>query len=224
VEALPAIIAQNPQAVYLLWGETHPEVRKVEGESYRESLWRRVRELGLEHRVRFMNHYMNDDEVVRSLLATDVYVSPALDPNQIVSGTLSYAVACGRVVVATGSLYAKELLADGRGIVIPFRNAQALAAAVNLVLADPELRSSIETAAYRYGRTMTWPRVARQYEQAFREAAVRSAHRRTVATPAGAAEAPQRGGVPLGALREALAQRASSGFPGMVSESLTHKL
>ncbi len=224
LEALPAIVAQNPRAVYLLWGETHPEVRKVEGERYRESLWQRVRELGLEHRVRFMNHYMNDDGVVRSLLATDVYVSPALDPNQIVSGTLSYAVACGRVVVATGSLYAKELLADGRGIVIPFRNAQALAAAVNLVLADPELRSSIETAAYRYGRTMTWPRVARHYGQTFREAAVRSAHRRTVATPAGAAETPQRGGVPLSALREALAQRAAPGFPGVVSESLTHNL
>ena len=170
IDALPAILSQNPEALYLLLGETHPEVRKHEGESYREELWRRVVGLGLGSRVRFLDHYMNDEEVVEYLQATDVYVSPSLDPNQIVSGTLSYAVACGRAVVATASIYAKELLADGRGAIVPMRNAQSIAASVNTILGDPSLRSSIETTAYRFGRSMTWSRVARQYEHAFGEA------------------------------------------------------
>jgi glycosyltransferase involved in cell wall biosynthesis len=167
IDALPAIFAQNPEACYLLLGETHPEVRRKEGETYRESLWQRVVGLGLADRVRFVDHYMDDAEVVEYLQATDVYISPSLDPNQIVSGTLSYAVACGRPVIATGSTYAKELLADGRGMIVPFRNAQSIAAAANAILGDPQLRSSIETTAYRYGRGMTWSRVARQYERAF---------------------------------------------------------
>ena len=167
LDALPSIFARHPEAVYLLLGETHPEVAKREGESYRDSLLERVQQLGIGERLQFLNHYMSDDEVVAYLLATDVYVSPSLDPNQIVSGTLSYAVACGRAVVATEYLYATELLADGRGITVPFRDSGALAQAVNRVLDDPDLRTSIEVAAYRYGRQMTWLRVARRYQQAF---------------------------------------------------------
>jgi len=167
IEALPAIFERHPDAHYLLLGETHPEVKNYEGEAYRESLQQRVAELGLADRVTFKNHYMQDDEVVASLEATDIYVSPSLDPNQIVSGTLSYAVACGRVVVATESTYAKELLADGRGITVPFRDSQSVSAAVNAVLDDAHLRSSIETAAYRFGRLMTWPKVARAYQNTF---------------------------------------------------------
>jgi glycosyltransferase involved in cell wall biosynthesis len=174
IEALPSIFERHPDAVYLLLGETHPEIRKREGEAYREALLKRVDELGVADRVRFINHYMSDGEVVRWLLATDVYVSPSLDANQIVSGTLSYAVACGRAVVATEYLYAKELLADGRGITVPFRCSGVLAAAVNAILANPQLRSSIEMNAYRFGRQMTWPRVAREYEQAFFDAVMRS--------------------------------------------------
>jgi glycosyltransferase involved in cell wall biosynthesis len=119
---------------------------------------------------------MHDEEVVEYLQATDIYVSPSHDPNQIVSGTLSYAVACGRVVVATASTYAAELLADGRGITIPFKDSTSVASAVNSVLDDPQLRSSIETTAYRFGRSMTWARSAKLYEQAFRGAMARRAH------------------------------------------------
>jgi polysaccharide biosynthesis protein PslF len=170
INALPAIFAHNPDAIYLLLGETHPGVRKIEGESYRESLWQRVVDLGLASRVRFLDHYMGDAEVVEFLQATDVYVSPSLDPNQIVSGTLSYAVACGRAVVATASTYAKELLADGRGMIVPFRSSQSIAGAINAILGDPQLRSSIETTAYRFGQSMTWSRVARQCEKTFAQA------------------------------------------------------
>ena len=178
IDALPHIFAQHPDAVYLLLGETHPAVKKREGEAYRESLWARVEELGLRGRVHFVDHYMHDEEVVDYLQATDIYVSPSLDPNQIVSGTLSYAVACGRVVVATASIYATELLADGRGITIPFKDSASVASAVNSVLDDPQLRANIEETAYRFGRSMTWARVAKLYERAFQGAVTRRAHAR----------------------------------------------
>ncbi len=170
IEALPAIFARHPDAMYLLLGETHPEVKKRDGEAYRESLAARVEQLGLGDRVRFIDHYMHDEEVVEYLQATDVYVSPSLDPNQIVSGTLSYAVACGRVVVATASVYARELLADGRGTTVPFRDSVSVAQAVNAVLDDPQLRAKMEMTAYRFGRSMTWSRVAKRFESAFRGA------------------------------------------------------
>jgi len=170
-----AVFARHPDAMYLLLGETHPVVRRQEGEAYRESLWRRVEELGIADRVRFVDHYLSDGEIVSYLLATDVYVSPALDPNQIVSGTLSYAVACGRVVVATENLYARELLADGRGITIPFRDSGAIAGAITAVLDEPELRAALERNAYRFGRQMTWDHVARKYRRAFADVAQRAA-------------------------------------------------
>jgi len=174
LEALPLIFERNPDAVYMLLGQTHPQVQKHEGESYRESLLKRVQQLGIGDRVRFENRYMGDDEVVSYLMATDVYVSPSLNRSQIVSGTLSYAVACGRVAVATEYLYARELLAQGRGITVPFRDSRALAGAINFVLDDPKLRRSIEAKTYRFGRRMTWPRVAEEYESAFAESNLRS--------------------------------------------------
>ena len=167
IDALPAIVERQPDVVYVLWGQTHPEVRRREGEQYRTSLLARAQESGVLDKVCFVNRYMTDDEVVDALLATDVYVSPSIDPHQAVSGTLSYAVACGRAVIATEYQYAKELLASGRGITVPFRDASALAQAVDAVLRDPALRASLETSAYRFGRKMTWPNIARGYRQAF---------------------------------------------------------
>jgi len=167
IEALPAVLERHPTVAYVLWGETHPEVRRVEGERYRESLKLRARELGVHGRVRFVDRYMTDDEVVAALLATDVYVSPSLDPHQAVSGTLSYAVACGRAVIATEYQYAKELLADGRGITVPFRDPIAISKAVDTVLSDNTLRTDLETAAYGFGRGMTWPKIALGYRTAF---------------------------------------------------------
>lgn len=167
IEALPAVLERHPNVAYVLWGETHPEVRRVEGERYRASLQERALELGVAGRVRFVDRYMTDDEVVAALLATDVYVSPSLDPHQAVSGTLSYAVACGRAVIATEFQYAKELLADGRGITVPFRDPQALGSAIDAVLSDASLRSALEHAAYAFGRGMTWPKIALGYRNAF---------------------------------------------------------
>ncbi len=167
IDALPAIVERHPDVRYVLWGQTHPEVRRREGEQYRTSLIERAERLGVTGHVSFVKRYMSDQEVVDALLATDVYVSPSLDPHQAVSGTLSYAVACGRAVIATEYLYAKELLSNGRGITVPFRDSLALAANVDAVLSNPALRASLETSAYAFGRRMTWPHIAREYRQAF---------------------------------------------------------
>jgi len=167
IEALPSVLERHPNVAYVLWGETHPEVRRHEGERYRASLQQKALELGVAGRVRFVDRYMTDDEVVSALLATDLYVSPSLDPHQAVSGTLSYAVACGRAVIATEFQYAKELLADGRGITVPFRDPQAIGKAIDAVLSDASLRSSLESAAYAFGRGMTWPKIALGYRNAF---------------------------------------------------------
>ena len=172
IDALPAIVALHPDVTYVLWGETHPEVRRFEGEQYRQGLLARAEQLGVIDRVRFVNRYMTDDEVIDALLATDVYVSPSLDPHQAVSGTLSYALACGRAVIATEYQYAKELLAGGRGITVGFRDAEALAEAVDAVLRNSVLRSSLERAAYKFGRRMTWPNIARGYRQAFADSLI----------------------------------------------------
>jgi glycosyltransferase involved in cell wall biosynthesis len=167
IEALPSVLERHPNVAYVLWGETHPEVRRVEGERYRASLQQRAHELGVAGSVRFVDRYMTDEEVVAALLATDVYVSPSLDPHQAVSGTLSYAVACGRAVIATEFQYAKELLAAGRGITVPFRDPRAIGAAIDAVLSDQSLRTSLEQAAYAFGRGMTWPKIAIGYRNAF---------------------------------------------------------
>jgi glycosyltransferase involved in cell wall biosynthesis len=184
IDALPTIFASAPDAVYVLCGETHPHVRRWEGEAYRESLRLRSEALGISERVHFANHYMSDDEVVDRLLGADVYVSPSIDPNQVVSGTLSYAVACGRPVIATANSYARELLAEGRGVTVPCRDVESLAAACVEVLKNGRLRRSLARAAYEYGRRMMWPAVARGYESAFVDALVGS---RRTAYRAGAA-------------------------------------
>jgi len=168
IEAMPDVVARHPDAVYVLWGATHPEVKRTEGERYRQDLRARAQRLGVADRIRFFDRYMTDDEVVSVLLATDIYVSPSLDPHQSVSGTLSYALACGRAIVATEYVYARELLAEGRGITVPFRDPAAVAAAVTRVLDDPRQRSAMEAAAYRFGRQMTWPNIAAGYRNAFR--------------------------------------------------------
>jgi glycosyltransferase involved in cell wall biosynthesis len=170
IDALPAIIERRPNVVYTLWGETHPQVRRSEGEQYRMSLLERARQRRVEDRVRFFDRYMTDDEVIAALLATDIYVSPSLDPHQAVSGTLSYAIACGRATIATEYQYASELLADGRGITVPFRDPRALAQAVEAVLADDRLRATLESEAYSFGRSMTWEKIALGYRKAFFEA------------------------------------------------------
>lgn len=171
IDAMRDVVKRHPEALYLILGETHPVVRRQEGESYRESLQARVAEYGLQNNVKLVDKYLNFDELVAYLQATDIYLTPYLNPVQIVSGTLAYAIGCGKAVVSTPYLYAKELLAHHRGFLCEFRDNVSIATLVNALLDDPMLRRATERRAYRFGRQMTWPHVATDYGNLFEELA-----------------------------------------------------
>lgn len=163
VKAMPAIVARHPAALYLVAGQTHPELRRHEGETYRNQLVETVRQLGLENNVSFIDEYMAQRDIIELLLASDVYVTPYLDPRQITSGTLAYALGAGKAIVSTPYLHAHEALADGRGILVPFRDSDALAAAVSSLLDSPDRKQALERAAYEYATDMSWPRTGEHW-------------------------------------------------------------
>ncbi|MGA2393863.1 MAG: glycosyltransferase family 4 protein [Candidatus Lustribacter sp.] len=163
IEAMRDVVTAHPDALYLILGETHPVVRRHEGEAYRESLEALVTAHGLRDNVRLIDRYLGFDELVRYLQATDIYLTPYLNPVQIVSGTLAYAVGLGKAIVSTPYLYAEELLAHGRGFLVQFRDAVSIAKTIDSLFADRDLRASTERRAYRFGRQMTWPHVAQEY-------------------------------------------------------------
>jgi len=171
IEAMRDCVKRHPEALYLILGETHPVVRRQEGESYRESVQAMVREYGLQYNVQLVDKYLDFDELVSYLAATDIYLTPYLNPVQIVSGTLAYAVGCGKAIVSTPYLYAKELLAHNRGFLCEFRDAASIARQLGMLLDDPALRRATERRAYRFGRQMTWPHVAVEYGNLFLELA-----------------------------------------------------
>jgi glycosyltransferase involved in cell wall biosynthesis len=155
--------------LYLILGQTHPEIIRRHGEAYRNKLENLVTQLGLENHVRFVNSYLSQEELLSYLQMTDIYITPYLEPQQISSGTLAYAVCLGKTIISTPYLYAQEMLAGGRGILVPFADAQALAVALEEVLADPRKARALSLAAREFGRQMTWPRVAEAYADLFYE-------------------------------------------------------
>lgn len=163
IEAMPRVLEKHPNTVYLVLGETHPGVRKHEGESYRNTLTEIISKHGLEEHVRFNNRFLALSELVRYLCATDVYVTPYLNKDQIVSGTLAYAVGCGKAIVSTPYLYAEEVLSEGRGMLVDFASPDSIADGIIRILSDKELRESMESAAYSYGRRAAWFNVAVDY-------------------------------------------------------------
>jgi glycosyltransferase involved in cell wall biosynthesis len=167
IDALPAILARHPETVYVVLGATHPHIKERYGETYRESLERRAQELGVESSMIFHNRFVGRGELVRFLSAADIYVTPYLNSEQSTSGTLAYAVGSGKAVVSTPYLYARELLADGRGILVPWRDSRAIARAVAELLSDDAKRLALCERAAAYGRGMIWPAVARRYLQSF---------------------------------------------------------
>ncbi|GAC1309977.1 MAG: glycosyltransferase family 4 protein [Vulcanimicrobiaceae bacterium] len=169
IEAMRTVVERHPEALYLILGQTHPGVRRFEGESYRAELTALVASYGLQENVRLVDRYLAFDELLSYLGATDIYLTPYLNPVQIVSGTLAYAAGLGKAIVSTPYLYAEELLAHGRGVLAPFRDAGAIATAINGLLDDPALRRATERRAYRFGRQMTWPHVAAAYGRVFEE-------------------------------------------------------
>jgi glycosyltransferase involved in cell wall biosynthesis len=156
ISALPAIVARHPEVVYLIAGQTHPEVIKHEGESYRLRLERLVRDLDLTDHVMFLNHFLPVEELAVLLARTDLYLTPYRSREQIVSGALSFAVAAGCAVVSTPYFYAEDLLASGAGVLVPFGDSTALATAVNDYLEDPDSLAAARTEARRVGLGLAW--------------------------------------------------------------------
>lgn len=163
IQAIAEVRKKFPQVLYLVLGETHPVLRHQEGESYRQKLQRLIDELDLHEHVKFNNRFLTLRELVRYLSATDVYITPYINRDQIVSGTLAYALGCGRAIVSTNYLYAEEVLGKGRGIVTDTKDPDGMAEAIIRILSDASLRESLETAAYKYGRRAAWFNVAVDY-------------------------------------------------------------
>lgn len=166
IRALKEIVAKhgNKHLMYLAVGRTHPMLVKHEGERYREMLIRLVNSLDLQDNVEFINKYLEPDELGEYLYMTDVYLSPYPSREQAISGTLAYALGCGRAIVSTPYLYAQEMLSQGRrGLLSADASPQALAELLGRILSEPELKLLLENGAARLGEKMKWPYIARQY-------------------------------------------------------------
>ena len=167
IRALPAVVQDFPDVTYLVLGATHPNIRAQHGEACREELLRLAAQLGVAAHVRFDDKFVDREELVRCLAAADVYLIPYLNREQITSGTLAYAVANGKAIVSTPFWHAEELLADGRGLLVPFHEPMALGAVLSGLLGDPQRRTTMEAQARAFGKQMRWPDIARSYAALF---------------------------------------------------------
>ncbi len=163
IEALPAIVRAHPDLLYLVVGATHPNLRRHEGERYRESLADRAAALGVERNIRFIDGFLDLPDLLDYIAAADIYVTPYLNEAQITSGTLAYAVGLGKAVVSTPYWYARELLADGRGVLVPFADVRAIGETISGLLANPVLRARLERSAALLGTAMCWSAVGRRH-------------------------------------------------------------
>ncbi|HEX4590085.1 MAG TPA: glycosyltransferase family 4 protein, partial [Gemmataceae bacterium] len=167
LRAVSDILKRFPNFVYLVLGATHPALVRDQGERYRLSLERLARDLGIGRNVIFYNRFVELNELTEFIRAADVYVTPYLNPAQITSGTLAYSFGCGKAIVSTRYWHAEELLADGRGVLVPFADPPALAREISGLLADERRRAAMCEQAYRLGRDMVWPESARRYMDSF---------------------------------------------------------
>lgn len=167
LDALAKVAPDHPDVAYIVLGATHPGVKRESGESYRLSLEQRAVALGIQDNVIFHNRYVSLEDLCEYLRATDIYVTPYRAKEQIVSGTLAYAAACGTAVISTPYWYAEEILADGRGRLVDFGDADAMARELRTLLENDAERMQLRRAAYDFGRQMTWGHVANQYGEIF---------------------------------------------------------
>ena len=170
IDALPNIVSSHPEVLYFVVGATHPNSRAESGEAYRLSLHRRAKELGVAGNIVFHDRFLERDELLEIIRAADIYVTPYLNEAQIVSGTLAYAVGAGKAVVSTPYWHAQEMLADGRGRLVPFEDHMALAHEINQLLDFPEERLKMRRAAYEYSRPMVMKEMGHRYLELFSQA------------------------------------------------------
>jgi glycosyltransferase involved in cell wall biosynthesis len=167
IEAMPAILKKNPDVVYIILGATHPNLLAHKGEAYREKLERLVIEHGVSEQVLFHNSFVSLDKLKEYIGAADIYLTPYLNEAQVTSGTLAYTFGAGKALISTPYWHAQELLAEERGILVPFADSGAIAVAVNHFLANPTLMTAMRKRAWKAGREMIWPVVARRYMESF---------------------------------------------------------
>ena len=170
IQALPEIVKAHPRLIYIVLGATHPNLLREGGENYRLQLERLARSLGVDRNILFVNRYVSNAELCEYIGAADIYITPYLNEAQVTSGTLSYCYGAGKAVVSTPYWHAVELLGDGRGVMVPFRDAGAIAHEVSSLLSDEVRLNSLRKQAYLAGRHMIWGEVARGYTLVFHEA------------------------------------------------------
>ena len=170
ISALPTIADRFPNVVYIILGATHPHVLEHEGEAYRLSLQWMAQEKGMESRVIFYNRFVSLEELVEFISAADIYITPYLQEAQITSGTLAYTLGAGKAVISTPYWYAEEMLADERGVLVPFHDPAVMAGSIIDLLENETKRHAIRKRAYLFGRDMIWPQIARRYMESFQRA------------------------------------------------------
>ncbi len=163
INALPLVVRNNPRVIYQLLGQTHPVVRKREGERYRMRLLDLVKKLKIKNHVFFRDEFLHKDELIKSLLATDLYIATSLNENQSVSGTLSFALGAGRAVISTEFIQSKEIVGKNTGVLVPIKDSDAFAGAINKVLKDPQKLYKMHRNAYIQTRSMLWTNIAYKY-------------------------------------------------------------
>ena len=170
IEAISLIAKDFKDVAYIVLGATHPNIRLRSGEQYRDNLINLARSKGIEDNVIFYNKFVDINELTNFILLSDIYMTPNLSREQAVSGTLSYAIACGKAIISTPYDYAKEMLAKGRGLLVPYEDPHALAKYLSLLLSDQKERDKLRKNAYEFGRQMIWKEVAKVYLQTFKHA------------------------------------------------------
>jgi glycosyltransferase involved in cell wall biosynthesis len=192
--ALPAVVKDFPELVYLVVGATHPEVLRREGEAYRSMLEREAEELGVRDHVAFRSQYVPDGELLQYLQAADIFVSPYLNEEQVTSGALSYAMGAGPAVVSTPYWHAQELLSEGRGYLFPFRDHAALGQTLLRLLESSEALARARMSAREFAHAMSWPSIGSTYFRLSREIRQTAGEKRLISNlrkPAAASSLPE---------------------------------
>lgn len=169
IRAIAEVVSDYPDLSYLILGQTHPMLQRYEGEKYRQMLQNLVAELDLNTNVTFVNKYLTNEELGEYLYMTDIYLSPYPNMDQAVSGTLAFAIGCGRAIVSTAYAYANEVLRDGRGLLAKKPDPENLAVLLAQILANRSLAEKLQTKAYELGKTWTWSNIGQEYTNFFKQ-------------------------------------------------------